>query len=174
MPQTDTSPTQRAIALVEQLPADKLTIALTFLENLTQKPDETALLQVIQQQPVLDRPRLENLRDRLEYGDLTPEEHQELMQYEDALERHNVDRIEAIMHLAQLQNIDFPILYQQLTPNHNHATWLLDKDDELASGQWESAMVYDRPEVIVTNPSFAFLNDPEEDIYTLADGKAVS
>jgi hypothetical protein len=44
------------------------------------------------------------------------------MQYEDALERHNVDRIEAIMHLATLKNIDFQIiLYQQLTPSHNHA-----------------------------------------------------
>jgi hypothetical protein len=163
MPQTDTSPTQRAIALVEQLPADKLTIALTFLENLTQKPDETALLQVIQQQPVLDRPRLENLRDRCEYGHLSPEEHQELMQYEDELERHNVDRVEAIMHLAKLKNIDFQTLHQQLTPNHNHAAWFL--DDDLGPGQWESA--------IATNPSFAFLNDPEEDIYTLADGKPV-
>jgi hypothetical protein len=125
MPQPDTSPileaTQRAIALVEQLPADKLTIALTFLEQLTQTPDETTLLKVIQQQPAIDRSRLEDLRDRLEYEHLTPEEHQELMQYEDELESHNVDRIEAIMNLAKLKNIDFQTLYQQLTPNHNHA-----------------------------------------------------
>jgi hypothetical protein len=126
MPQTDTSPTleatQRAIALVEQLPADKLTMALEFLENLTEKPGEAALLQVIQQQPaIIDRSRLEDLRDRCEYGHLSPEEHQELMQYEDELERHNVDRIEAIMNLAKLKNIDFQTLYQQLTPNHNHA-----------------------------------------------------
>jgi hypothetical protein len=125
MPQTDTSPaleaTQRAIALVEQLPADKLTIALTFLEQLIQKPDETTLLQVIQQKPVINRPRLEDLRDRCEYGHLSPEEHQELMQYEDELERHNAKRLEAIMHLANLKNIDFQTLYQQLTPHHNHA-----------------------------------------------------
>jgi hypothetical protein len=171
MPQTDTSPTQRAIALVEQLPADKLTLALTFLENLTQKPDETALLQIIQQQPSIDRPSLEELRDRCEYGHRSPEKHQELMQYEDELERHNVDRIEAIMHFAKLKNIDVQTLHQQLTPNHNHAAWFI--DDDLGPGQWESAMVYDRPEVIATNPSFAFLNDPEEDIYTLADGKPV-
>jgi hypothetical protein len=125
MPQIDTAPprdeTQRAIALVEQLPADKLAIALTFLEQLTQKTDETSLLQVIQQQPVIDRSRLNELRDRCEYGDLSPEQHQELMQYEDELERHNVERLDAIMHLAKLKNIDFQTLYQQLTPHHNHA-----------------------------------------------------
>ncbi|NJO75565.1 MAG: hypothetical protein HC833_18420 [Leptolyngbyaceae cyanobacterium RM1_406_9] len=27
---------------------------------------------------------------------------------------------------------------------------------------------------VSSNPSFAFLNDPEEDIYTLADGKPVN
>jgi hypothetical protein len=83
--------------------------------------DEISLIQVIQQQPLIDRPRLEELRDRCEYGHLSPEEHQELMQYEDELERHNVDRIEAIMHLAKLQNTDFTTLYQQLTPSPTHA-----------------------------------------------------
>ncbi len=29
-------------------------------------------------------------------------------------------------------------------------------------------------QAIATNPSFAFLHDPEEDIYTLADGKPVN
>jgi hypothetical protein len=125
MPQTDTPPifeeVQRAIALVEQLPADKFAIALNFLEQLTQKPNEASLVQVIQQQPIIDRPRLEELRDRCEYGHLSPEEHQELMQYEDELERHNAERIEAIMHLAKLQNTDFTTLYQQLTPHSTHA-----------------------------------------------------
>jgi hypothetical protein len=55
--------------------------------------DETNLMQVIQQQqPIIDRPRLEELRNRCEYGHLSPEEHQDLMQYEDELERHNADR----------------------------------------------------------------------------------
>jgi hypothetical protein len=43
---------------------------------------------------------------------------------------------------------------------------LLEEDDDLGPGEWESA--------IATNPSFAFLNDPEEDIYTLEDGKPVN
>ncbi len=67
---------------------------------------------------MIDRTRLEELRDRCEYGHLSPEEHQELMQYEDELERHNVDRIEAIMHLAKLRNTDFITLHHQLTPTH--------------------------------------------------------
>jgi hypothetical protein len=62
----------------------------------------------------------------------------------------------------------------QAKPSRVRIIMLLDDDDDLGPGQWESAMVYDRPEVIGTNPSFAFLNDPEEDIYTLADSKAVS
>ncbi|MGI0494609.1 hypothetical protein ACN4EG_22720 [Alkalinema pantanalense CENA528] len=122
MPQTETSPPteaiQKAIALVEQLPADKLTIALDFLEKLTQTTDEASLMQIIQQPLSIDRTRLNELRDRCEYGHLSPEEHQELTRYEDELERLNVDRIDAIMHLAKLRNIDFQTLYQQLTPNH--------------------------------------------------------
>jgi hypothetical protein len=72
--------------------------------------DENQLMQVIQQQPVVDRSRLEELRDRLEYGHLSPEEHQELMQYEDELERHNAKRVETIFHLANLKNMDFNTL----------------------------------------------------------------
>lgn len=41
-----------------------------------------------------------------------------------------------------------------------------DADEELTEETWVNA--------IATNPSFAFLNDSEEDIYTLADGQPVS
>jgi hypothetical protein len=126
MPQTDIPPTiaavKRAVTLVEQLPAAKLTIALDFLEQLHQKTDETQLMQVIQQQPVPDRQRLDDLRDRCEWGHLTPEEHQELMQYEDAIEQHNVDRLQAMIQLAQLKNIDLPTLNQQLRTDLPHAS----------------------------------------------------
>jgi hypothetical protein len=40
------------------------------------------------------------------------------------------------------------------------------ESDPLTSEQWSKA--------VATNPSFAFLNDPEEDIYTLEDGIAVN
>jgi hypothetical protein len=54
----------------------------------------------------------------------------------------------------------------QAKPSRVRIIMLLDDEEDLGLGQWESA--------IATNPSFAFLNDPEEDIYTLADGKPVS
>ena len=37
---------------------------------------------------------------------------------------------------------------------------------DLTSSQWNT--------IVAKNPSFAFLQDPEEDIYTLEDGIAVS
>jgi hypothetical protein len=52
----------------------------------------------------------------------------------------------------------------QAQPSRVRIIMLLDND--LASGEWETA--------IATNPSFAFLHDPKEDIYTLEDGKPVS
>ena len=48
-------------------------------------------------------------------------------------------------------------LRQLLLPVSNPAATI--QDDDLTSAQWESA--------VATNPSFAFLHDPEEDIYTL-------
>jgi hypothetical protein len=40
---------------------------------------------------------------------------------------------------------------------------LVPEDEGLSQESWLQA--------VSTNPSFAFLHDPEEDIYTLADGK---
>jgi hypothetical protein len=82
--------------------------------------------------------------------------------------------IETIGTLDAQGHIQLDTPQPQAEPSRVRIIMLLDDEDELGPGQWESAMVYDRPEVIGTNPSFAFLNDPEEDIYTLADSKAVS
>ncbi|MGK7895614.1 MAG: hypothetical protein AB4372_18865 [Xenococcus sp. (in: cyanobacteria)] len=43
---------------------------------------------------------------------------------------------------------------------------LIPEEDELNEQTWLSA--------ISTNPSFAYLHDPEEDIYTLEDGQSVN
>ena len=43
---------------------------------------------------------------------------------------------------------------------------LLPDDDDLEQENWLQA--------VANNPSFAFLHDPEEDIYTLADGHPVN
>lgn len=43
---------------------------------------------------------------------------------------------------------------------------LMPEEDETGARGWSGA--------ISTNPSFAFLHDPEEDIYTLEDGQPVN
>jgi hypothetical protein len=125
-----TAQTQRAIALIDQLPPDKLNIAVTFLENLTQQTsvsqdnpiaDEISLRRIIQQRPTIDQARLDDLRDRNEWVTLTDEEHQELIRYEEQLEQYSVDRLQAMIQLAQLKNIDLPTLNQQLKSEDHHA-----------------------------------------------------
>jgi hypothetical protein len=125
-----TAQTQRAIALIDQLPPDKLNIAVTFLESLTQQTsvvpgnpiaDEISLRRIIQLRPTIDQARLDDLRDRNEWATLTDEEHQELIRYEEQLEQYNVDRLQAMIQLAQLKNIDLPTLNQQLKSEDHHA-----------------------------------------------------
>jgi hypothetical protein len=43
---------------------------------------------------------------------------------------------------------------------------LMSEEEDLSEKTWLDA--------VSTNPSFAFLDDPEEDIYTLEDGQPVS
>jgi hypothetical protein len=125
-----TAQTQRAIALIDQLPPDKLNIAVTFLENLTQQTpvvpsnpiaNEISLRRIIQQRPTIDQARLDDLRDRNEWATLTDEEHQELIRYEEQLEQYSVDRLQAMIQLAQIKNIDLPTLNQQLKAEAHHA-----------------------------------------------------
>jgi hypothetical protein len=125
-----TAQTQRAIALIDQLPPDKLNIAVIFLERLTQQtpavPDnpiayEISLRRIIQLRPTIDQARLDDLRDRNEWATLTDEEHQELIRYEEQLEQYSVDRLQAMIQLAQLKNIDLPTLNQQLKSEDRHA-----------------------------------------------------
>jgi hypothetical protein len=113
---------QRAIALIEYLPTDKLTAITQLLELLAEpapipssSPEESTLLDTIQRQlPADQQHRLTELRDRCEWGHLTEAEHQELISYEDWLEQRNVDRFAALMKLASLRDIDLVTLNHQL------------------------------------------------------------
>ena len=114
---------QRAISLIEQLPQNKLEAVVQLLEVLTEptpptitQVEETHLLEIIQRQlSETDQTRLSELRDRSEWGDLSEAEHQELIQYEDRLEQHYVERLEALMQLAKLRNLDLLALNQQFS-----------------------------------------------------------
>lgn len=113
---------QKAIALIEQLPQDRLAAVVQLLEFLAQpaqsttvNSEEAALLQVIQHHLLLnEQQRLDDLRERCQWGELTEVQHQELIRYEDLLEQRRVERLEALMKLAELRNIDLIALNRQL------------------------------------------------------------
>ncbi len=114
---------QRAIALLDQLPQNKLAAVVQLLEVLAEpapqtpaNPAEAPLLAIIQWQlPTPEQDRLDDLRDRCEWGELTDSEHQELLHYEDRLEQHRVERLEALIALAKLRNLDLINLNQQFS-----------------------------------------------------------
>lgn len=113
---------QKAIALIGQLPQDKLMAVVQLLEFLAEPPQQSAvsaqeaqLLEVINNHlPEDEQVRLDTLRDRCEWGELTEAEHQELIGYEDLLEQQRVERLEALIELAKLRNIDLMRLNQQV------------------------------------------------------------
>jgi hypothetical protein len=63
---------------------------------------------------------------------------------------------------GQIQ-LDHPL--PQDKPSRVRVILLMSEEDDLDETTWLSA--------VSSNPSFAFLNDPEEDIYTLEDGHPV-
>lgn len=112
---------RRAIALIEQLSPEKLTAIVQLLELLsepsqsaTSNPQEVTLREIIQRHLTPDtQKRLHELRDRCEWGELTDTEQEELIQYEDQLEQWRVERLQALMELAKLKNIDLLTLNRQ-------------------------------------------------------------
>lgn len=113
---------QKAIALIDQLPQDKLMAVVQLLEFLAEPPQqstvsaqEAQLLEVIENHlPEDEQTRLNTLRDRCEWDELTEAEHQELIGYEDLLEQQRVERLEALIELAKIRNIDLMRLNQQV------------------------------------------------------------
>jgi hypothetical protein len=113
---------QKAIALIDQLPQDKLMAVVQLLEFLAEPPQqstvsaqEAQLLEVIENHlPEDEQARLDTLRDRCEWGELNEAEHQELIGYEDLLEQQRVERLEALIELAKIRNIDLMRLNEQV------------------------------------------------------------
>ncbi len=113
---------QKAIALIDQLPQDKLMAVVQLLEFLAEPPQqstvsaqEAQLLEVIENHlPEDEQTRLDTLRDRCEWDELSEAEHQELIGYEDLLEQQRVERLEALIELAKIRNIDLMRLNQQV------------------------------------------------------------
>ncbi|ODH01315.1 hypothetical protein A4S05_29390 [Nostoc sp. KVJ20] len=112
---------RRAIELIEQLSEERLSAVVQLLEFLSEpskfaasNPIELALVEVIQRRLTPnEQKRLEELRKRGEWGELTDMEHEELITYEDQLEQLRVERLEALMELARLRNMDLLTLNRQ-------------------------------------------------------------
>ncbi len=116
---------QRAIELVEKLPQEMLSEAIDFLELLSKKAEqlkeedeltaeEYTLMQIIQRRlSSEEQKRLDYLRDQNEWSELTEAEYQELLAYEDLLENQNVERVEALMKLAKIRQVDLETLNSQ-------------------------------------------------------------
>lgn len=112
---------RRAIELIEQLSEERLTAVVQLLEFLSEpskfaasNPIELALVEVIQRcLAPNEQKRLEELRKRSEWGELTDMEYEELITYEDQLEQWRVERLEALMELARLRNMDLLTLNRQ-------------------------------------------------------------
>ena len=113
---------QRAIALLEHLPQNKLEAVVQLLEVLAEplpqpstNSEESRLIDIIQRQlPEGEAIRLKELRERCEWGELSEAEHQELIRYEDSLEQYRIERLQALIELAQLRNLDLASLNQQM------------------------------------------------------------
>ncbi len=115
---------QRAIELIQQLPPERLSDAVHWLEALNGNDEETALVEIIQQRlSPNEQKRFDELRDRSEYGILNAAEQQEFIAYADRLEQQNVARLQAMIKLAEIRNTDLPTLNRQfrLEPPNHHA-----------------------------------------------------
>jgi Glu-tRNA(Gln) amidotransferase subunit E-like FAD-binding protein len=120
-----TSIRQKAIALLEQLPDDRLAQAVEFLESLRQPVSqgselEAELLAVIQRQlSPIDRTRLDDLRSAIEAGTISEAEHQELLAYVERIEQQDAERAAALIQLAQLRQVDLKTLVNEFLPAQN-------------------------------------------------------
>lgn len=130
-----TAPTEireRAIALLDQLPGESLARAVEFLEALSHEAlqeseapkfevDEAGLLEVIKKRlPPEQRERLNYLRQRNEDEEITDAEHQELLTYIERVEEQDVERMEALIKLAQLRSCDLKIVIEEFLPKHSN------------------------------------------------------
>lgn len=80
---------------------------------------ERALLEVIQKRlPLEQRERLNYLRQRNEDEEITEAEHQELLMYVERVEQQDVERLGALIQLAQLRSCDLKIVIDEFLPKH--------------------------------------------------------
>jgi hypothetical protein len=117
---TSPSNRQQAIALLEKLEEDRLPDAIAALEALNQpivqagSSEEVDLIRLINYRlPIVQRQRLQVLRDRLEAEVLTEDERGELLELAEAVEIQDAERARAMFELATLRGVDLMVIVQE-------------------------------------------------------------
>jgi hypothetical protein len=117
---TTPSNRQQAIALLEKLQDDRLPDAIAALEALNQPVNRTAsaeevnLIRLINlRPPIVQRQRLEVLRDRLEAETLTEDEREELLAMTEVVEMQDAERARAMFELATLRGVDLTVIVRE-------------------------------------------------------------
>jgi hypothetical protein len=117
---------QRLQTLVETLPEASLLQAESLLIQLNpaialvdrRSNEEAPLLAIIQRRlPPQAQARLNTLRQRLADETITEAEHQELLTFIDPIEQMDADRVEAMIQLAQLRQVDLNTIIQEFLPH---------------------------------------------------------
>ncbi len=117
---------QRLQTLVETLPEESLLQAESLLTGLNSgvawvadsSSQEAPLLAIIQRRlPPHEQNRLNYLRQCLADETITEAEHQELLAFIDPIEQMDVERVEAMLQLAKLRNVDLNTIVQEFLPN---------------------------------------------------------
>jgi hypothetical protein len=117
---TSASNRQQAIALLEKLEEDRLPDAIAALKALNQpivqaeSSEEADLIRLINYRlPIVQRQRLQVLRDRLEAEVLTEDERGELLELAEAVEMQDAERARAMFELATLRGVDLMVIVQE-------------------------------------------------------------
>ncbi len=116
---------QRLQTLVETLPEESLLRAeslLTDLKSAAASPSaasqEAPLITIIERRLSPEaQTRLDSLRQRLADETITEAEHQELLTFIDPIEQMDAERVEAMIQLAQLRQVNLNTIIQEFLPN---------------------------------------------------------
>ncbi len=116
---------QRLQTLIETLPEESLLRAESLLTDLKSVPanrpassQEAPFIEIIDRRlPPETQTRLNTLRQRLADETITAAEHQELLTFIDPIEQMDAERVEAMIQLAQLRNVNLTTIIQEFLPN---------------------------------------------------------
>jgi len=112
---------EKVIELVEHLPSDVLPDVFAYLEKVSQKrvkkgnsSKEQVLVKTIQHRlSAEEQARLDELREKSEWGELTEDENKELSVFVERVEREDAERAKAIVQLARVRDVPVTEILQQ-------------------------------------------------------------